>query len=147
MVYIYYLRLNLLKHIQFLKKYANIDLVLKCALTDDKFVVVGNPSNIVLPEVLQIISDEINDGEWKKLANYIGITKNAVENIEIESETTKEKMMKCFEEINDNITWKFLKIQLQKINRYDIIEIVKNKTLLTIGKYFLSIIHIISFLY
>ena len=115
----------------------------------NKFVVVGNPSNIVLPEVLQIVADEIYDGEWKKLANYIGITKHNVEKIDIESETTKEKMVKCFEEINDNITWKFLKIQLQIIDRFDIIAIIKNETLLTIGKYlyFLSIIYIISFLY
>ena len=115
----------------------------------NKFIVVGNPSNIVLPEVLQIVADEIYDGEWKKLANFIGITQNTVEKIIIESETTKEKMMKCFEEINNNIIWKFLKIQLQKINRFDIIAIIKNETLLTIGKYlyFPSSIHIISFLY
>ena len=103
----------------------------------------------MLPEVLQIVADKINDGEWKKLANYIGTVKDAVEKINIESENTKEKMMKCFEEINDNVTWKFLKIQLQKINRFDIIAIIKNETLLTIGKHlcFPSIIHIISFLY
>ena len=101
----------------------------------------------MLAEVLQIVADKVNEGEWEKLAKYIGTTKDAVEKINTESETTKEKMMKCFEEINDNITWKFLKIQLQKINRFDIIEIIKNETLLTIGKYldFPSIIHLISF--
>ena len=103
----------------------------------------------MLPEVLQIVADEINDREWKKLANYISITKNAVEKINSESETTKEKMIKCFEEINDNISWKFLKIQLKKIDRFDIIANIKNETLLTIGKYiyFPSIIYIISFYY
>ena len=112
------------------------------------FVVVGNPCNIVLPEVLQIVADEIKDGEWKKLANYIGTAKNAVEKINIESETTKEKIMNCFEEINDNITWKFLKIQLQKINRFDIVTIIKNETLLTIGMYiyFPSIIYYFIFI-
>ena len=38
---------------------------------------------------------------------YIGTAKEAVEKINIESETTKEKMIKCFEKIHDNITWKF----------------------------------------
>ena len=40
-----------------------------------------------------------------------------------------------------------LKIQLRKIGRFDIIAIIKNETLLTIGKYlyFPSIICIISF--
>ena len=101
----------------------------------------------MLPEVLQIVSDKVNEPEWEKLAKYIGTAKDAVEKINIESETTKEKMMKCFEEINDNITWKFLKIQLKKINRFDIIEIIKNESLLTIGMYlyFPSIIHLISF--
>ena len=90
----------------------------------------------MLPEVLQIVADEINDEEWEKLANYIGAPKGAIEKINIEAETTKEKIMKSFEQINDNITWKFLKIQLKKINRFDIIPIIQNETLLTIGKYF-----------
>ena len=47
--------------------------------------------------------------------------------------------MKCFEEINDNVIWKFLKIQLQKINRFDIIANIKNETLLTIGKYLIFV--------
>ena len=112
-----------------------MNLVLKFPLTGYIFVVVGNPSNIVLPEVLQIVADNVKEGEWKKLATFIGTAKDNVEKIDIESETTKEKMMKCFEEINDNIAWKVLKIQLQKINRFDIMETIKNETLLTIGKY------------
>ena len=101
----------------------------------------------MLPEVLQIVADKVDEGEFEKLAKYIGTEKDAVEKINIESETTKEKMLKCFEEKNDDITWKFLKIQLKKIDRFDIIENIKNETLLTIGKYlyFTSIIYIISF--
>ena len=98
----------------------------------------------MLPEVLKIVVDGIKDDEWKKLANYIGI-KNSVEKIDKESKTTKEKMVKCFEEINDNITWKFLKIQLQKINRFKMIATIKDKTLLTIGKYQFPIIYVILF--
>ena len=97
----------------------------------------------MLPEVLEIVADEIEVDKWKKFANNIGV-KN-VRKIDKESITTKEKIMKCFEEINDNITWKDLKVELQKIDRSDIITIIKNKTLLTIGKYlyFPSIIYII----
>ena len=100
----------------------------------------------MLSEVLQIVADKIENDEWKKLANYIGITTNALQKIDSQIETTSSKMMKCFEEKNDNITWKFLKTQLQKINRLDIIEIIKNETLLTIGKCF-SFLLIISFIY
>ena len=100
-----------------------------------------------MPEVLQIVADKVKQGEWEKLANYIGITKSIVEKIIIESDTTKGRMVMCFEQINDNITWKFLKIQLKKINRFDIIANIRNETLLTIGKYiyFPSIIYIFFF--
>ena len=100
------------------------------------FDIIGNPSNIVLSEVLQIVADKIKDDEWKKLANYIGITTNIMHKIDSQIETTSSKMMECFGQKNDNITWTFLKTQLQKINRLDIIEIIKNETLLTIGKLF-----------
>ena len=100
------------------------------------FDIIGNPSNIVLSEVLQIVGDKIKDDEWEKLANYIGITTNTIHKIDTQIEKTSSKMMKCFEQKNDNITWTFLKTQLQKINRLDIIEIIKNETLLTIGKFF-----------
>ena len=86
----------------------------------------------MLSEVLQIVADEIRKDEWKKLANYIGITPNALQQVDTRRETISSKMMKCFEIKNDNITWKFLKTQLQKINRLDLIEIIKNETLLTV---------------
>ena len=114
------------------------------------FFIIGNPSNIVLSEVLQIVADKIKDDEWKKLANYIGITEDTMHNIDTQIEKTSSKMMKCFEQKNDNITWTFLKTQLQKINRLDIIEIIKNETLLTIGKFFIFSINdycIVCFLY
>ena len=88
----------------------------------------------MLSEVLQIVADKIRKDEWKKLANYIGIMSNALQQIDTQIETIPSKMMKCFEIKNDNITWKFLKTQLQKINRLDLIEIIKNETLLTNGK-------------
>ena len=90
----------------------------------------------MLSEVLQIVADKIKDDEWKKLANYIGITTNTMDKIDTQIEKTSSKMMKCFGQKSDNITWTFLKTQLQKIDRLDIIEIIKNETLLTIGKFF-----------
>ena len=100
----------------------------------------------MLSEVLQIVADNIRKYEWKKLANYIGIASNALQQIDTEIELISSKMMKCFEIKNDNITWKFLKTQLQKINRLDLIEIIKNETLLTIGKCF-NFLVFIYFLY
>ena len=105
-----------------------------CGVARDDFVVVENRSNIVLSEVLQIICDNIKEDELEKLATLIGITKDYVEKIDIKSESTASKMMKCFEKERNSITWKFLKAQLQKINRFDIIEMIKNETLPTTGK-------------
>ena len=93
-----------------------------------------NAINIVLPDVLKIVCHHIND-EWKTLARYIGIAEYDMQKIDIDSKTTALKMMKCFENINNNITWKYLKTQLQKVNRYEIIELIKKESLLTIGTY------------
>ena len=95
---------------------------------------IENANNIVLPEVLKTVCHHIDD-EWKTLARYIGITEYDMQNIDFDSKTTALKMMKCFENINNNITWKYLKTQLQKVNRYEIIELIKKESLLTIGMF------------
>ena len=93
--------------------------------------------------MIQIVCDHI-DKDWKQLASFIGITEEVIslidikseEGIRLKSETTHDsKMMMCFNEIKNDIKWKKLKIQLQKINRRDILKMIKNETLLTIGKH------------
>ena len=87
----------------------------------------------MLPEVIEIVCNHIND-DWKDLACFIGFTAEFINRIDKEAELTAAKMKMCLKEMRNNVSWKFLKMQLQKLGRLDIVEILKDKTLLTIGK-------------
>ena len=92
----------------------------------------------MLLDVLQIICEDINDS-WEGLAKCIGVPSDSIEKIDMESESSATKMKKCFDERNNNITWMNLKTELQKINRLDILNRIKNETLLTIGECLCSV--------
>ena len=79
----------------------------------------------MLQDVIEIVCDQIND-DCKDLACFIGITAETINRIENESEKTATKMKMCLKEMRNNISWKFLKMQLQKLGRLDIVEILKN---------------------
>ena len=88
----------------------------------------------MLPDVIEIVCDQIND-DWKDLACFIGLTAETINRIDKEAEQNATKMKMCLKEMRNNVSWKFLKMQLQKLGRLDIVEVLKNTTLLTIGKF------------
>ena len=87
----------------------------------------------MLPEVIEIVCNHIND-DWKDLACFIGVTAEFINRIDKEAELTAAKMKMSLNEMRNNVSWKFLKMQLQKLGRLDIVEMLKDRTLLTIGK-------------
>ena len=87
----------------------------------------------MLPDVIEIVCNHIND-DWKDLACFIGLTEQFINRIDKEAEQKATKMKMCLKEMRNNVSWKFLKMQLQKLGRLDIVEMLKDRTLLTIGK-------------
>ena len=96
----------------------------------------------MLPDVIEIVCNHIND-DWEDLACFIGVTAEFISRTDQEAELTETKMKMCLKEMRNNVSWKFLKMQLQKLGRLDIIEMLMDRTLLTIGEYILlkSLIH------
>ena len=95
--------------------------------------IIADPTSIVLPEVIEVVCNHIND-DWKDLACFIGLTEEFINRIDKEAELTATKMKMCLKEIRNNVSWKFLKMQLQKLGRLDIVKMLMDRTLLTIGK-------------
>ena len=87
----------------------------------------------MLPDVIEIVCNHIND-DWKDLACFIGLTAEFINRIDMEEEIIATKMKMCLKEMRNNVSWKFLKMQLQKLGRLDIVVMLKDITLLTIGK-------------
>ncbi|XP_057311094.1 uncharacterized protein LOC130648960 [Hydractinia symbiolongicarpus] len=85
----------------------------------------------VLPEVIDIVSENIGES-WKHLARNMGIRQETVCDIDASEISPAEKMHKVFDSQKTCI-WGQLKLHLIAINRIDIVDIIKQGTMITLG--------------
>ena len=81
-------------------------------------------SDVVLIAALDIVCQEIGN-QWDQIAIGLGTKQETIDSISMQILSTEEKMKKCFQHHQNNISWKKLKTELLKITRPDIIERIK----------------------
>lgn len=85
----------------------------------------------VLPEVIDIVSENIGES-WKYLASEMGTRRQTVCDIDAYEISPAKKMHKVFDGQKTCI-WGQLKLHLIAIDRLDIVEMIKQGTMITLG--------------
>lgn len=91
-----------------------------------------NHNAIISIDCRDMICNKIGD-DWKRLASYLHL-EISVSDSEVE-ESSYENMKKCFESVQNRITWKEVCSGLQNLQRHDIVKKAEDETNLTLGKF------------